>query len=152
MPRNPVYALFYSEPGLAPTILRAGLASVFLFHGGQKSFGWFGGDGFEQSLRLLTDSSTFGIPGLLAATAIILEMAIVPLLAFGFFTRLAALAGAGIATGALVFIHRSAPFQDMELSLLVLASCLALMILGGGFLSLDRRLSRHFLPEIGSFY
>lgn len=151
MARNPVHAFFDTRPGLAPVLLRAGLASVFLFHGGQKAFGWFGGEGFARSMELMTDADTFAIPAMLAATAIMVEVAIVPLFILGLFTRMAALGGAAVAAGALLFIHRGGPYEDLELPLLVLASSLALLLQGAGSLSLDRPISRAFLPQIGSY-
>jgi putative oxidoreductase len=148
---NPVFTFFRTSPSLAPVFLRLALVTIFLYHGGQKAFGWFGGEGFVESLRLLSDVSSLGIPVLLAAVAIVVEVAVVPLLFFGIFTRLAALGATAVVAGAIHFIHAGRPFSELEFPLLTLASCVSLVFSGGGLFSLDRRISGHLLPQVGPY-
>lgn len=51
-------------------ILRIGLATVFLAHGGQKMFGWFGGPGLEATIAGMAKG---GIPAPLAFLAAFTE-------------------------------------------------------------------------------
>ena len=48
------YRLFATINSFAPTILRLTLAAVFLVHGGQKTFGWMSGPGWNDTLTRLT--------------------------------------------------------------------------------------------------
>ena len=52
-------------------ILRIGLATVFLAHGSQKMFGWFGGHGLEATVAGMV--ATNGIPAPLAYLATFTE-------------------------------------------------------------------------------
>ncbi len=142
-----MYSFFHTTPGLAPVFLRLVLVAIFLFHGGQKCFGWFGGEGWSATLATLAD---VGLPAVLAATAMAVEFAIAPLLFFGFLTRLAAFLGCGLMFGTLYFIYGGSAFLELQAPLLVLASCLALLFSGGGGMSIDRAISSALLPPIHS--
>lgn len=130
-------------------ILRLTLGTVFLAHGAQKMLGWFGGHGFSGTMGFLTGS--LHIPAPLAFLAIAAEFFGGLGLVLGLLTRVAA---AGIAVNMLVAIlvvHRSQGFfmnwsgaqkgEGFEFHLLVLAIALAVMILGGGAVSVDGALS-----------
>lgn len=121
--------------------------AVFLFHGGQKSLGLFGGAGWNATLEIMAG---LGIPTVLAVATIFLEIAIVPLLLLGFLTRLAALIGCMLMAGSLYFIHGGSSFPDLQAPLLILACSLALFFQGGGGLSLDHQISRALLPPLRS--
>jgi len=147
--RNPIYSFFASKDSLAPLFLRLALTSIFVFHGCQKAFGWFGGDGWTATITSMTDANNLGLPFLIAAAVIIVEPLIALSLFFGFLTRLAALAVTILMVGALVYVHTSENFLDLQTPLLVLASGLALLFSGGGFLSIDRGISSGLLPDVG---
>jgi putative oxidoreductase len=148
--RNPVYSLFHTPGTIAAVFPRLMLAVLFFYHGASKAFGWFGGEGFSATLETMTGSGGFGISTFLATVAVATEVAVAPLFLLGLFTRLAALATIFLMGGALYFVHGGGPFTDLQLPLLVLACGLCLLFLGGGTLSIDRRISRTLLPEVGS--
>ena len=50
---------------------RVVLGIIFLAHGGQKVFGWFGGPGFDQTMKAFVEG--MGIPAFFAALAILAE-------------------------------------------------------------------------------
>lgn len=136
------------------TVARWVLAIIFLGHGTQKAFGWFGGMGFERSLALFQD--TMGIPPPLTMLVMFVELAGAAGLVSGFLTRLAA---AGLLT-----IMAVAPFanhlyprffmnwsgtrggEGYEYHLLAIALLFVLIMRGGGAWSLDRSLA----PSQGS--
>ncbi len=150
MIRNPVYSFFHTPGTIAAVFPRLMLAVLFFYHGASKAFGWFGGEGFPATLETMTGTNGFGISTLLATAAVATEIAIAPLFLLGLFTRLAALAAILLMGGALYFVHGGGAFTDLQLPLLVLASGLCLLFLGGGTLSIDRRISRNLLPEVGT--
>jgi putative oxidoreductase len=126
---------------LGPLLLRAGVAGVFVVHGPQKLFGWFGGYGpdgtgqFFESLGLRP-----GKRNALAAGAT--ETAGAILLALGLATPVAA---AGL-TAVMITALRTAIWKDGikpatgELEVLLAASGLALADSGPGPWSLDAAL------------
>lgn len=46
---------FATTDEISPLILRVTLGGVMLPHGLQKTLGWFGGNGFENTLAFFTD-------------------------------------------------------------------------------------------------
>jgi len=101
-------------------------------------------------MATLTTLSEMGLPSILAATAIVVEFAIAPLLLLGFLTQLAAFLGCGLMFGTLYFIYGGSAFLELQAPLLVLASCLALLFSGGGGMSIDRAISSALLPPFHS--
>jgi uncharacterized membrane protein YphA (DoxX/SURF4 family) len=99
-------SLLQTDSGVVGLILRITLAVVMFPHGVQKVLGWFGGQGFNGTMKHFTDS---GIPSVFALLAIAAKF-LGPLgLAVGFLTRIAAF---GIACMMIVAIdtvhaHRS---------------------------------------------
>src|SRR5579862_2612661 len=70
------------------TLLRVTLGLVFFAHGAQKALGWFGGSGFEQTMKGFTHG--LGIPALFALLAIAAEFLGGIGLIVGLLSRLAA--------------------------------------------------------------
>lgn len=109
-------------------IFRLGIAFLFVFHGLQKLFGWYGGS-------VVPLMSLGGLAG-------VIEVAAPPLLAVGLFTRLTALLAAGEMLAAYYLSHMPVarwPIQNRgELALLYLFAFLYMMFRGGGKYSLDR--------------
>jgi putative oxidoreductase len=129
-------------------ILRLTLAVVISPHGTQKVFGWFGGDGFKNTLQVFTSS---GIPTGFALLAIAAGF-LGPLgLAVGFLTRVAAFGVACVMLVAIVTVHRphgffmnwsgTQPGEGFEYHLLVLGIAIVLIIVGGGTWSVDGALT-----------
>jgi putative oxidoreductase len=69
--------------------LRAALGVIFMAHGAQKLFGWFGGHGFAATVAAF--EAGLGIPAPLAALAILTEFFGGLAVLLGVFTRTAAL-------------------------------------------------------------
>ncbi len=69
-------------------ILRIALAAVFIAHGGQKMFGWFGGKGLEATIAGM---GQMGIPSALAFLAAFTEFFGGLAVLVGLLTRLASL-------------------------------------------------------------
>ncbi len=131
-------------------VARIGLALVILPHGLQKALGWFGGFGFEGTMAFFTE--TMGIPYLLGLAAIATESLGALLLLLGLATRLSALMIGVTMLVAMLTVHLQHGFfmnwfgtqagEGIEFFLLAIALSAALVIGGGGRLSLDRRLAR----------
>jgi putative oxidoreductase len=140
--------LIQTENGIDVFIIRLLLGIVFFPHGMQKVPGWFGGHGFEDTMKAFTGG--MGIPAFLAFLAIMAEFMGSLGLITGFLTRVAAF---GIACNMLVavaMIHYKYGFfmnwfgkqagEGFEYHVLVIAIAIALMIKGGGKWSVDRSL------------
>ena len=127
----------------APVMLRLALAAIFIAHGAQKVFGSFSGPGLTNWLNVPVPFS-FMRPGWLwMGAAAFAELVGGALLLLGLLTRIGAFL---IACVMLVAIgaHRQGGFfgpTGYEYPLALLAMCLALLISGGGMLSIDRNLS-----------
>ena len=128
----------------APLLLRLGLGTVFIGHGAQKLFGWWGGHGFEATARFMEKQVGFAPGPVLAALSGGGEFLGGILLVLGLATRFAAIQIAAIMGVAIWTVHRSAFFAadgGMEYPLTLLLVALALTLTGGGALSLDSRLA-----------
>jgi putative oxidoreductase len=141
--------LVATSDSLGPTVLRWTLGLVMLPHGLQKTFGWFGGYGFEGTMGWLT--GTVGAPWILALLAILAESVGAVMLLLGLGTRLAAL-GIGAVMVVAISVHwtngffmnwsGTQPGEGFEYHLLALGLAGAILLLGGGRFSVDGRLAR----------
>jgi putative oxidoreductase len=139
-----------TENDVAALILRLALGLVILPHGAQKLLGWFGGYGLQGTLSFFT--GTLGVPLILALLVIAAESFGALGLIAGFATRLCAFGVAAVMTGAIFMVHLPNGFfmnwggkqagEGFEYHLLAIGIALALMVKGGGALSLDRLLAR----------
>jgi putative oxidoreductase len=130
------------------TILRVALGLTMLPHGLQKTFGWFGGYGFNGTM---TGFVGMGIPAFLAFLVIAAESAGALALIAGFTTRIAAF-GIGATMAVAAFMHRANGFfmnwsgqqkgEGFEFHILAVAIAVVLVIGGAGRFSLDRKLAR----------
>lgn len=128
-----------------PTVLRLALAIVMFPHGAQKVLGWFGGHGFQATIRTFTE--TMHIPYVLALAVIITEFAGSILLAAGFLTRLWGIGFAVLMAVAAVKVHAANGFfmnwqgnqegEGFEYHILAFGMAITLLILGGGKFSAD---------------
>jgi putative oxidoreductase len=148
--RRAVAALTRTNGDVAQTVVRVTLGGVMLPHGLQKAFGLFGGYGFEGTMGFLT--AQVGLPWLVAALVIAIELLGSVALIAGLFTRAAALGVIAVMIGAVVTSHLANGFfmnwsgqaagEGFEFHLLAIGLGLALLLRGGGALALDRWLSR----------
>lgn len=115
-------------------------------HGGQKLFGWFGGNitataGFFEKIGLVP-----GLPlaYLVAATEFFGGLAI----ALGFLTRIGAAGNVILLAVATFHVHLANGLfwnkGGFEYPLLWMVLCIAIFIKGGGDMSVDRKLGREF--------
>jgi putative oxidoreductase len=108
-------------------------------HGGQKLFGWLGGHGLSGTAAFF--ATKLGLtPGLLWATlAGIGEFGGGVLVLLGLFTRFGAVMIAIVMGVAIAKVHWGSFFlpSGIEFTLALLATAVALLIAGGGRLSLD---------------
>ena len=149
MSNNPVYSFFATPGSFAPFFLRLALAAVSFYHGVQKTFGWFGGPGWNSTIALWTSPENYNLPYVVVALLLVTELAVCLALLFGFLTRLAALAVVLIMGGILIFVHEGSTFEAVEFPILLIAAGLSLMITGGGHFSVDRAISVNLLPQVG---
>ena len=107
---------------------------MFLIHGGQKLFGWFGGPGGKGSVPL---ASLFGAAG-------VIETFVGLMLILGFFTRLFATLGAVEMLVAFFKAHFPNGWIPLlnggELALLYFAAFLVIMVYGSRKWSLEQSL------------
>ena len=141
--------MLQTEGDLLPLILRVALGVMIFPHGAQKLLGWFGGDGYRGTMAFFTKG--MGIPAILTFLVIAVEFFGSLGLIFGFLTRPAA-PGIGVdMVVAALLVHRSNGFftnwegeqegEGFEFHILAAGIALALVIDGGGALSLDGALT-----------
>ncbi len=127
------------------TVQRAILGAVIFPHGAQKLLGWFGGHGFDGTMKFFTD--VVGLPAPLAALVIVAESLGALALIAGLGTRLAALGISAVMVGAVLTTHAKVGFfmnwfgsqagEGFEYHLLALALSVPLLVAGGGRYALD---------------
>lgn len=148
--------LFQTSNDLTLTIARVVLALVFIGHGTQKMFGWFGGPGFSRAIDIF--EQTMGIPPALTVLAMVAEVFGGLGLLVGLLTRIAALGVlvvmivAPFANGLYVrfFMNWQGrnPGEGYEYHLLAIALILVVLVHGAGAASLDRLIAmRSSVPE-----
>ncbi|PIR84226.1 hypothetical protein COU18_00545 [Candidatus Kaiserbacteria bacterium CG10_big_fil_rev_8_21_14_0_10_51_14] len=129
------WAKKWHDPALLFLRITTGL--VFFMHGWQK---WEGG--IAQTAGFLA-SLQFPIPDLFAILLIGVEVIGGAALILGVFTRLAAKLAGIVALVALFTVHASKGFfisnGGYEFILLLLAACVAILVLGPGAWSVDRK-------------
>jgi len=137
--------LIATNNDFALTFARLSLGVMILAHGSQKVLGLFGGHGFAATMDAMTDK--MGIPAVLAFLAIVAEFFGGLGLIAGALSRVAAF-GVGVVMAVAMFkVHLSHGFfmnwfgnqkgEGIEFFILALGLAIAVMIRGGGALSLD---------------
>lgn len=118
-------------------IVRVVIGAVFVAHGAQKLFGWWGGGGIEGTGAMFAQSGlTPGEP--LAVLAGAGEFFGGILLALGLLTRLGAFSVGTSMVVAIIALHLPGPFLDgYEFPLMLLGAAALLLLSGAGRLSLD---------------
>ncbi len=141
--------LFATENNSVLTAVRVVLGVVMFAHGAQKMFGWFGGKGFDAAIHALVPGKY--VPPPLAFMAVCTEFFGGLALIVGLLTRLAALGITVDMIVAVAMVEGHEGFfmnwegqkhgEGYEYHLLVFAMTYALMLKGGGALSVDRLLT-----------
>jgi putative oxidoreductase len=123
--------------------LRLALAAVFMAHGAQKVLGSFGGKGFNAWISGPAPFAFMRPAWLWLAAAALSELVGGLLILLGLLTRVGAFSLVCVMVTAIVGKHWGSFFAPggMEYPVSLLAMCLALLIAGGGQLSVDRSLS-----------
>ena len=141
--------LLLTKPGIDTLPIRLGIGVIFIAHGAQKLFGWFGGYGLEGTgqwmdsiglgpgflMALLAGSSEF-FGGLL----ILIGLAVRPTAAVLAFTMLVAIFSVHFSNG--LFLSNN----GYEFGLALLAASVSLAISGAGSLSVDEHLAKVIKP------
>ena len=144
--------LFQTNDNFSYWVPRVILGCVFLPHGAQKLFGWFGGFGFTNTMTYFTQ--TAGLPWIIAFLIIMGESLGSLGLIVGFFTRLSALGLICIMVGAIITVHIPNGFfmnwfgkqagEGFEYHLLVIGMSIPLLVSGGGKYSVDMLIHKNF--------
>jgi len=127
-------------------LVRAVLGVVFFAHGAQKALGWFGGPGFEVTIRSFTQG--LRLPSFLAVLVILTEFLGGIALVLGLLSRVAAFGIAFEMVVAVFLVHASNGFfmnwqgsqkgEGFEYHLLAISMALLVTVRGAGAWSLDR--------------
>jgi putative oxidoreductase len=137
---------------IALLLVRVALGVVFVAHGGQKLFGWFGGRSLQATAAFFHDH--YGLAAWLAATTAATEFFGGALVLAGLLTRVAALAlalemlVAALVSGQLgegFFMNWSGRErgEGFEYNLTLMLCALAVMFGGSGAFGLDRLVRNH---------
>ena len=125
--------------------VRLALAAVFIAHGAQKVLGSFNGPGFKSFTSGNTPFSFMRPAWLWLGAAALSELLGGLLVGLGFLTRVAAFLIACVMITAIAGVHWPGGFfagnRGYEYPMSLLAMALALLIAGGGQLSVDKGLS-----------
>lgn len=129
----------------APALCRVALGAVLFPHGAQKLLGWFGGFGFEGSMRYFT--GTVGLPWIFGFLVILIEFFGALSLILGFATRLWSLAIVALTIGIIQTAHSQYGFfmnwmsnqkgEGFEYFILMLGLAVSLFASGAGKYSID---------------
>ena len=143
-----IQKLLATNDDVLQLILRLTLGIVIFPHGAQKLLGWFGGGGFSATLQGMT---SMGLPAVIVFLVIVAESFGALGLIAGFLTRFSAFGISMVMLGAIFTVHAKVGFfmnwfgqqqgEGYEFHLLALGIALALMLRGGGKLSVDGALS-----------
>ena len=135
-----IYSLLSSKAGLETLVIRVPVGFILSAHGAQKLFGWFGGFGLEGTGQWMA-SQGFTPGYLMALLAGSAEFFGGISLILGFLTRPAAAVTAFTMLMAMTVHIGNGLFvsnNGYEFALILLAATTALMVAGGGRLSLDK--------------
>ncbi len=134
-----------SNSGFSALALRIPVGIIFMAHGGQKLFGWFGGYGLEGTGGWM-ESIGLGPGFLMALMAGSAEFFGGLLILLGLLTRPAALALAFTMVVAIFAVHfENGLFMSnngYEFGLALLAASISLVFSGAGNLGLDNKISQ----------
>jgi putative oxidoreductase len=146
-----------TENDAAALIMRLALGAVMFPHGAQKVLGWWGGHGAAATIQ---GFSKMGLPSFITVLVLLAELPGSLMLIFGFLTRLAAFGIGCVMLAAVLLVHANVGFfmnwagsekgEGFEYHLLALGLSVALLIKGGGALSVDRAIAGDKPGPVGS--
>lgn len=141
--------MFATTHDYLPLILRLTLGLVMLPHGAQKLLGLFGGYGFSGTMNAMTG---MGLPAVIVFLVIMAESFGALGLITGFLTRFSAFGIGLVMLGAAGMAHAKFGFfmnwfgqqqgEGIEYHLLAIGLAVALLIRGGGALSIDGAIAK----------
>lgn len=142
--------LIRTDDDLKMFVIRVTLGLVVLPHGLQKLFGWFGGSGPEETIKMFGQG--WGIPAAVTVLVILGESLGALALVLGFLGRFMAASIAIIMVGAVALVHGRWGFfmnwygqprgEGFEYHLLAFGMVAAILIGGSGRWSVDRMLTK----------
>ena len=139
--------LFTTSASWSLLIVRLSLGVIFFAHGAQKLFGWFGGPGLKGTIGYF--QSSLNVPPALTVLAVLTECFGGVAVFAGILTRLAALGLIVVMLIAIAKVHWPHGFflnfslqpgkgHGLEYNFALIGMALALLVGGGGALSIDR--------------
>lgn len=142
---NAIHSVMSTRAGWGITILRIIVGIIFMAHGSQKLFGWFGGGGLAGTAQFM-ESLGLTPATLMAALSGGAEFFGGLALVIGLLVRPAAVALIGLLVVAIlsVHIHNGLFMQNngYEFALALLGGALAVLFEGAGRASLDAAISK----------
>lgn len=132
-------------------LFRLVVGGLFVGHGSQKLFGWFGGFGFSGTRSWLGGGQRLRPAWLWAAAAGLSELAGGALVGLGFLTPLGALGLIAAMLMATALVHWPRLWlaeNGMEYPLVIIAGALLLILAGPGSYSIDALLGLSLAPWI----
>ncbi len=130
---------YWFRPDWGLTIVRLTLAVIFLAHGSQKVFGWFGGSGLQGFATWLAG---YGVPSWLAYVAAFAELLGGLFFLMGCSAIFGALLTIPVMIGAVTLIHWQHGFfsqnEGFEYPLSLIFFSLAILVGGPGCCTLNR--------------
>jgi putative oxidoreductase len=143
-----LFSLLATQNSYALLAARLALAVVFFPHGAQKALGWFGGQGLSATVAAMSANLPEPAVYLVIAAEFLGSLGLL----VGFLSRLAALGILAVMLGAVFIVHLPHGFfmnwygkqqgEGIEFHLLAIGLALAVLIAGGGALSIDRALTQ----------
>jgi putative oxidoreductase len=133
-------------------IVRLSLAFIFIYHGGRRLFGWFGGGGLDASAHYFAHSAHLHPGTFFAVLGGSIELFGGIALALGFFSRLAGLAIFGDMMMAIITVTHADGFNSTagagwELNMALGVLALVPAFFGSGRFSIDALLERRLLRD-----
>jgi putative oxidoreductase len=143
---NAVDLLFGTYPSWSRLVVRLALGVVFVAHGGQKVFGWFGGPGLKGTIQAFQQH--LKVPPPATVTAALLEFLGGLAMLAGFLARPAAVGLIVVMLVAIAKVHGRHGFfinfsgtpgkgHGFEFNFVLIAMALSILIAGAGALSID---------------
>ena len=143
---NTLDFLLGTYPSWSRTVVRLALGVVFLAHGGQKVFGWFGGPGLKATIQ--TFQQYMKVPPAATVVAALIELLGGLAMLTGFLARPAAAGIIAVMLVAIVKVHGQHGFfinfsgtpgkgHGFEFNFVLIAMALSILIGGAGALSID---------------
>lgn len=134
----------------ADLILRVALGTVFVAHGSQKLFGWFGGNGWNATIGFF--NQVLNIPAPLAGLVILIEFFGGIAIILGLLTRPVALGLAATMLGAAFKVHLVNGFflgqnNGVEYVFVLLLLSIYFVVKGSGVISLDGLIAKKLAEE-----